>query len=70
MVQTELMSLSKLELNKGQIDGLPANPREIANEMLDKLKTSIIECPTMLEYRKILAYTHNGKMAIIGGEMR
>lgn len=64
------MSLSKLELNKGQIEGLPANPREIANEMLDKLKKSIIECPEMLEYREILAYPHNGKLVIIGGNMR
>ena len=70
MVQTELMSLSKLELNKGQIEGLPANPREIANEMLDKLKKSIIECPEMLEYREILAYPHKGKLVIIGGNMR
>ena len=64
------MSLSKLELNKGLIEGLPANPREIANEMLDKLKKSIIECPEMLEYREILAYPHKGKLVIIGGNMR
>ncbi|WP_308592275.1 hypothetical protein [uncultured Porphyromonas sp.] len=41
---TEL-PIAQLEENKGQIDGLPANPRNIQPDKLAKLKRSILETP-------------------------
>ena len=40
-LRTELLPLSKLTTNTGQIDGLPKNPRFIRNEMFEALKKSL-----------------------------
>lgn len=50
------LELDRLELNEGQLDGLPANPREILETKLDRM---------------LLVYPlDNGKYIIIGGNMR
>lgn len=60
-----------LEPNEGQIEGLPANPREIKKEKLDLLKENIKKYPEMLNLRGLLVYPlDSGKYAIIGGNMR
>jgi len=56
--------------SKGQIEGLPANPRFIRDERYRKLKESIQENPDMLSLRELLVFEHNGKYIIIGGNMR
>ena len=52
------INLAQLEENKGQIDGLPANPRNIQPDKLAKLKRSILDNPEMLQLRGILVYPH------------
>lgn len=59
-----------IEPNKGQIEGLPANPRLIRDEKYEKLKRSIQEDPEMLQLRELLVYKHEGKYIVIGGNMR
>ena len=66
---TEL-PIAQLEENKGQIDGLPANPRNIQPDKLTKLKRSILDNPEMLQLRGILVYPHGDKYIVIGGNMR
>ena len=66
---TEL-PIAQLEENKGQIDGLPANPRNIQPDKLAKLKRSILDNPEMLQLRGILVYPHGDKYIVIGGNMR
>lgn len=66
---TEL-PIAQLEENKGQIDGLPANPRNIQPDKLAKLKRSILDNPEMLQLRGILVYPHGDKYVVIGGNMR
>ncbi len=66
---TEL-PIVQLEENKGQIDGLPANPRNIQPDKLAKLKRSILDNPEMLQLRGILVYPHGDKYIVIGGNMR
>ena len=68
--QSVLLKLSKLEANKGQIDGLPKNPRIIKDEKFKKLVKSIEENPEMTSLREILVYPYNGKYVVIGGNMR
>jgi hypothetical protein len=62
--------LSQIELNKGQIEGLPKNPRFIRDEKFAKLVQSITDNPEMLDLRELLVYPYNGKYVLIGGNMR
>ena len=68
--------MSLLELNEGQMYGLPKNPRWIRDARYEALKKSIQDAPEMLELREILVYPlddvegHKGHYIIIGGNMR
>lgn len=65
------LKMADLELNDGQLEGLPRNPRTIDKWKFEKLKNDIIEYPEMLEYRSLLVYPlDNGKYIIIAGNMR
>lgn len=65
------LKLSELELNSGQLEGLPKNPRFIRDERFEKLKKSIEEAPEMLALRELLVYPlDSGKFIVIGGNMR
>ena len=70
MIQAQEIKLSKLSPNKGQIEGVPTNPRRATKEQIEKLKKSIEETPTMLQLREIIAYDNNGELVIVGGNMR
>lgn len=66
-----MMPISQIELNDGQLEGLPKNPRTISSEKYKKLKTNITKYPEMLAYRSLLVYPlDNGKYIVIGGNMR
>lgn len=65
------MDLSALEMNEGQLDGLPSNPRQITTAKMDLLKQNIQQYPEMLTLRGLLVYPlSDGKYIIIGGNMR
>ena len=70
MAETTNIKISQIEVNKGQIDGLPKNPRFVKDEKFKKLVKSIEENPEMLGYRELLVYPHEGKYIVIGGNMR
>lgn len=70
MIQAQEIKLSNLHPNKGQIEGVPTNPRKAEREQIEKLKKSIQDTPTMLELREIIAYDNNGELVIVGGNMR
>lgn len=62
--------LKDLSPNRGQIPGLPVNPRSIRRDKLEKLKTSLTDDPEMLSLRELIVFPHDGKNIIIGGNMR
>lgn len=64
------INIRDLEVNKGQIEGLPKNPRFIKDERFTALKKSIEDAPEMLALRELIVYPHNGKFVIIAGNMR
>ncbi len=65
------IEMSMLEPNEGQLDGLPANPREIKKEKLELLMKNIQQYPEMLKLRGLMVYPlENGRYIIIGGNMR
>jgi site-specific DNA-methyltransferase (adenine-specific) len=66
-----MLPMSAIEINNGQLEGLPKNPRLIKNAKYDKLKESITNYPEMLSWRSLLVYPlDNGKYIIVGGNMR
>ena len=63
--------IGQLELNEGQIDWLPRNPRQWTREQLDRLKASILETPLLLEARGLIVWgPHDAAYVVIGGNMR
>lgn len=54
MVNTEILPISKLRVNSGQIARLPKNPRLIRDERFEKLKQSIKNLPSMLDIRELV----------------
>lgn len=70
LVQSQLVPISQLRPNKGQIPGVPGNPRLIRDDKYRKLKASIEDNPEMLSLREILLFEYNGEKVIIGGNMR
>ncbi len=70
LIKSQNIAITKLETNKGQIEGLPKNPRLIKDSKFEKLKKSIEDNPEMLGMREVLVYPYNNKFVIIGGNMR
>jgi len=65
------IAISKLEANRGQIEGLPKNPRIIRDERFQKLTKSIQDDPEMLSLRELIVYPIDaGKYVVIAGNMR
>lgn len=76
IVNFTVLPLDTLELNEGQLEGLPSNPREIEDRKFDLLKENIKKYPQFLQYNmlKVYKYYNNientDKYIIIGGNMR
>lgn len=70
MAEYRNVAIGLLEENKGQIEGLPANPRQWTRMDLDSLKKSIEETPELLEARGCIAVPHDGRFVVLGGNMR
>ena len=70
MAEYQNVAIGLLEENKGQIEGLPANPRQWTRMDLDALKKSIEETPELLEARGCIAVPHEGRFVVLGGNMR
>lgn len=56
--------------NKGQIPGLPSNPRRWTSAEMERLRKSIAETPELIEARGAIVYPYGGKYVVIGGNMR
>lgn len=68
-MEQEFISVSLIEINEGQIEGVPSNPRTISKEKMEALKRSIQNLPDMLSMRELLVYPLNGKYIVLGGNM-
>ena len=67
----EVISITCLELNEGQIVGIPKNPRYLKGEEHDKLKKSLKDSPELLQYKPLMVYAiKDGKFVVICGNMR
>lgn len=69
-MKTERIPLNLIDLNNGQVPGLPRNPRNWTVREVDNLKASIAETPELMEIRPILVLRHGGRFVALGGNMR
>lgn len=64
------IAVSKLTMNTGQIEGVPANPRQWTQADLDRLAASIEETPELLDARGAIVVPYKGEFVVLGGNMR
>ena len=69
-MEIKRIRLTDLELNRGQVAGLPSNPRQWGKGELEDLVKTIKQTPELLEMRGLIVYPYNGKYVILGGNMR
>lgn len=69
-MKNKVLSVSQLDVNQGQIDGVPSNPRWWAREELDNLKKSLIETPELFNARGCIVFPYEGRYVVVGGNMR
>jgi DNA modification methylase len=69
-MQQQLVKVSDLKNNTGQIEGLPKNPRFIRDLKYEQLKKSIQDDPEMMVLREVIAYDNAGELVTICGNMR
>lgn len=69
-MEIRTIKVKDLEMNTGQIGGLPSNPRQWTKDEMNSLKKSISETPELLEARGAIVYPYDGKYIVLGGNMR
>lgn len=68
--KVERIALDKLAINTGQIEGLPANPRQWTREDINKIAASLKETPELFELRPIIAVPFKDTNVILAGSLR
>lgn len=59
-----------LDYNKGQLKGLPKNPRFFRDYRYALMKKSLEEAPEMLELRELIVYPYEGRYIVVSGNLR
>ncbi|MCF0219350.1 MAG: ParB N-terminal domain-containing protein [Muribaculaceae bacterium] len=68
---TQTISISLLDFNKGQLQGLPKNPRFFRDYRYEAMKKSIAESPEMLQLRELIVYPYSdGRYIVVCGNLR
>lgn len=67
---TQDISISLLDYNKGQVEGLPKNPRFFRDYRYEAMKRSITDCPEMLSLRELIVYPYGGRYVVVCGNLR
>lgn len=62
--------VAQLEMNKGQLQGLPKNPRFFRDNRYEAMKKSIEDSPEMLQLRELIVYPHGEKYIVVCGNLR
>ncbi|MBD5199433.1 MAG: ParB N-terminal domain-containing protein [Bacteroidales bacterium] len=71
MTEITNLSTSLLDYNKGQLQGLPKNPRFFRDYRYEAMKKSIEESPEMLELRELIVYPYQeGRYLVVCGNLR
>lgn len=71
MTEKTIIAIRLLDFNKGQLKGLPKNPRFFRDHRYEAMKKSIKESPEMLELRELIVYPYNeGRYVVVCGNLR
>lgn len=65
----QVLPLKDLHENKGQIEGVPANPRILRDDKYKALLRSLQE-DDLTGVQPLKVYNHNGQYIVLGGNMR
>ena len=69
--KTQNISIALLDYNKGQLKGLPKNPRFFRDYRYEAMKKSIEESPEMLELRELIVFPYDdGRFVVVCGNLR
>lgn len=67
---TETIQVCLLDFNKGQLAGLPKNPRFFRDYRFEAMKKSIQDSPEMLELRELIVFPYNDRYIVVCGNLR
>ncbi|MCM1093755.1 MAG: ParB N-terminal domain-containing protein [Lachnospiraceae bacterium] len=68
---TQTIPITLLDFNKGQLKGLPKNPRFFRDYRYEAMKKSIAESPEMLQLRELIVYPYpEGRYVVVCGNLR
>jgi len=69
--KTQNISIALLDYNKGQLKGLPKNPRFFRDYRYEAMKKSIEESPEMLALRELIVFPYDdGRFVVVCGNLR
>lgn len=69
-MEVQEIKISKIIQNKGQIVGLPSNPRQWTKADVERLAASIEETPELLDARPLIALQQDDRFVVLGGNLR
>lgn len=69
-MNSELVEISKIAFNSGQVPDLPQNPRIIKDGKFWALVKSLQDDPEMLQLRELIVYPYADEYVVIAGNMR
>lgn len=71
MAEITILAISLLDFNRGQLKGLPKNPRFFRDYRYEAMKRSINESPEMLELRELIVFPYaEGRYIVVCGNLR
>lgn len=65
-----MLPVALLQLNEGQLDWMPKNPRQWTQDGVNKAKDSLERDPDFLDDRPLLVVPHDGAFVVYAGNMR
>ena len=68
--ERKVIAIDRIQLNEGQLDSLPKNPRQWTQTDIDKTAASILEDPDFLEDRPLLVVPFGKEFVAFGGNLR
>ena len=69
-METRQIKLAEIQPNRGQIEGLPKNPRKWGKSELERLKRSIEDTPELMDARGLIVVRNGDKYVVLSGNMR
>ena len=65
-----MLPVALLQLNEGQLEWMPKNPRQWTQDGVNKAKDSLERDPDFLDDRPLLVVPHDGAFVVYAGNMR